>query len=267
MIIPFPKRELVVAQVQRALKLPETGRDTTSVWLAIAQALPLVPLPAVPAIETEDFPNRRIIVSRVQRVLGIPVDGSDGKGTWSALAERFDPPRREVLSSEALPHSGRYVERSRGRTPNRNKGANERLGLVLHHACGYFEGTVSWCLQDGTQAGYHVLIALNGERALLALETDRAHHAGKSRFKGREGCNAFMLGLAFTGDTNNGARRGAAGPALTPDEVASAVEWIKPRMLRYGWFKNDITTHAAVSPGRKDDVSPAAYRQIIDALG
>lgn len=265
MRIEFKGRPLAVSQVQESLGLKPDGDDRRFTWQAIANALPLSPIPIIPQSLSIDFPGRSELVKRVQRTLGnILVDGYDGQETWSALAQRFSP--RLPIVSPRLPESGSYTEKVRGRTPNRNAGTNECRGLVIHHASGYFEGTVDWCLKKGTNAAYHVLINTNGERAVLALDSDRCHHAGASSWKGRSGCNAFMLGLSFIGNTNDGSMRGDAGPNLTWDEVQSALEWIRPRMSKYGWTNNDITAHRFVSPGRKDDTSVSAFNQIIQAL-
>jgi len=270
MRLSFPGRSLVVQQVQRALGLKADGDDRRATWQAIVSRLPLSPVPLIVASRAVQFPGRDAITMRVQRFLGVFVDGDDGQETWSALAERFDPRLMQVTTLPALtpPRDtpGGYVERVRGRTPNRNAGTNTCEGLIIHHASGYFEGTVSWCLKQGTFAGYHVLINTDGERAILAHDSDRCHHAGASTWRGRSGCNAFLMGLAFIGNTNDGTMRGGHGPDLTAHEVASALEWIRPRMAKYGWTKNDITRHAVVSPGRKDDTSLRAHQQLLAAL-
>jgi hypothetical protein len=263
MRIPFVGRAQVVQQVQRALGLADDGDDRRATWQAIVSQLPLSPVPLIIESRSVSFPGRDSITMRVQRHLGVHVDGHDGQETWSALAERFDP---RLLVPVAAVSPQRYPERVRGRTPNRNSGTNACEGLVLHHAAGWFEGTVSWCLKPGTFAGYHCIINTDGERAILAHDSDRCHHAGASTWRSRSGCNAFMLGLCFIGNTNDGTMRGSHGPDLTAHEIASALEWIRPRMAKYGWTADDITRHAIVSPGRKDDTSLRAHQQILAAL-
>jgi len=270
MKISFPARALVVQQVQRALGLKADGDDRRATWQAIVSRLPLSPVPLILDSSAVQFPGRDAITMRVQRHLGTHVDGHDGQETWAALAERFDPRLMQVATPPALTPAQStpdgYTERVRGRTPNRNAGTNGCEGLVLHHAAGYFDGTVSWCLKPGTFAGYHCLVNTDGERAILAHDSDRVHHAGASTWRGRSGCNAFMMGLCFVGNTHTGTMRGGHGPDLTEHEIASALEWIRPRMAKYGWTKDDITRHAIVSPGRKDDTSLRAHQQILVAL-
>lgn len=267
--IYFKGRDLVVKQVQRSLGLKDDGDDRRATWQAIVERLPLQPVPEITASRDFDFPGREEITKRVQRTLGgILVDGADGQETWSALAERFDPDLKEAVIKPYPQQSvaGKYSERKVS-SPNRSSSTNECRGVVIHHASGYYDGTVSWCLQKGTNAAYHVLIATDGRRTIMGEDTARLYHSGESSWRGRKFANAFMLGLAFTGNTNDGAMRGAAGRDLTEDEIASALEWLLPRMNKYGWTVNDITAHRIVSPGRKDDTSIKALHQIQSALG
>jgi N-acetyl-anhydromuramyl-L-alanine amidase AmpD len=209
------------------------------------------------------FPDRTRLIRETQRALGLLDDGIDGRATWGAIHRRLvTTPAATTPAAPAA--STRYSETVRGRSPNRNPGINECRGIVFHHAAGWFEGTIDWCLRPGTNAAYHCLIAPDGTRAILGLDTDRLHHAGASSWKGRGGCNAFTLGCSFTGDTNTGAMRPHAH--LTQDELASAAEWVAAKMRLHRIQLDDITHHRVVSPGRKDDLSPAAWDQLRDRL-
>jgi len=268
--ISFAGRKVVIQQVQGALGIKADGDDGVKTWQAIAAALPLSPVPVLPASTSVTFPGRDALVTRVQRALGgILVDGDDGQETWSALAERFDPKLRQVGTSvppqPPAVVGGSFPQRT-VLSPNRHVGGNKLRGVVIHHASGYYEGTVSWCLNPKAKVSYHCLINTDGARTHIVPDADRAWHAGESSWKGKSFCNGFTLGLAFIGNTNDGAMRGAAGRDLTGAEVASAVEWLKPRMAKYGWSKADITAHRIVAPGRKDDTSLRALEQILAAL-
>jgi AmpD protein len=268
--ISFPGRKVVIQQVQGALGLLADGDDRVKTWQAIAAALPLSPVPPLPASSSVAFPGRDELVKRVQRALGgILVDGDDGQETWAALAERFDPQLRQVehKPTPQLPDAiaGRFPQRT-VLSPNRNSGGNKLQGVVIHHASGYYEGTVSWCLNPKAKVSYHCLINTDGARTQIVPDEDRAWHAGVYSWKGSSGCNGFTLGLAFIGNTNDGAMRGAAGRDLSAAEVASAIEWLRPRMAKYGWSKDDITAHRIIAPGRKDDTSIRALNQIFAGL-
>lgn len=268
-MIPFPKRKDLVTEAQRALNLrPLDGIDGRATWHALGFYFLGANHPAMRGLHATasgvNFVGRSAIVKAVQSALRIAVDGLDGSQTWSAIMERLTPSPITPPAPEPV-IGNTYKETERGRSPNRNPGRNERLGIVVHHACGYFEGSISWILKTGTNAAYHCLIAEDGTRAILGEDTDCCHHAGKSSFGGRSSCNGFMLGVAFCGDTNTGAMRKAK--ELNPHELASLKDWVDEKRRLYHIPKDWITHHRVVSPGRKDDISLAAWEQVRKTLG
>jgi N-acetyl-anhydromuramyl-L-alanine amidase AmpD len=93
----------------------------------------------------------------------------------------------------------KYKEVSR-QTPNFSKGrVIHPTAVVLHHTSGSYAGGVSWCMNPASQVSYHVIIAPNGERTVLAGDNQRAWHAGVSSWKGRKDLNSWSLGVAFAG--------------------------------------------------------------------
>jgi AmpD protein len=95
----------------------------------------------------------------------------------------------------------------------------------------------------------HVLVRRDGELAQFVSFRDRAWHAGKSSFAGREACNDFSIGIELEGaDTipyedaqyrvlaNLVAALCATYPTLSPERLVG---------------------HSDVSPGRKTDPGPA----------
>lgn len=144
-------------------------------------------------------------------------------------------------------------------SPNYTAGrVNECWGVVWHHSCGGYEGTVDWCRRKQAQVSYHCVIDLNGNRTTLGTDDKVMWHAGVSSWSGRQWANRFMIGVSFTGDTNN--------RDLRPLEIESAMDWLKSRWEKYGWNLERMLRHADVSPGRKDDVSKKAMQQIIEAI-
>lgn len=218
----------------------------------------------IPSSGPMNFSGRRPLVIDIQRFLRIAPDGLDGTQTWGAILDFLQPNILNIPSLVEPINGEKYPETIRGRSPNRNSGINERRGIIIHHCGGTFEGSISWILKPRTFAAYHCLVAPDGRRAILGEDTDCLHHAGVSKWRGRNGCNAFMLGISVTGDTVSGARR--AQPALSAAEVASAAEWITKKLKKYNLTKADVTTHAVVSPGRKNDISESAYSQIMNAI-
>jgi len=141
-------------------------------------------------------------------------------------------------------------------TPNISKGrVIKPEGIILHHTDGGYKGSVNHCLQAQNKVSYHCIVDLNGDRTILATDTQRAWHAGKSTFKGKSDCNSFMLGIAVSGDTNS--------RELTNEEAKSVAKWCVDKMKLHGFGLNEVTTHAVVSPGRKTDISDKAYDRIM----
>ena len=156
----------------------------------------------------------------------------------------------------AAPKSAKFSE-VRKQSLN-HRGANSCHGVVIHHSAGSFAGSVDWCLRKESQVSYHCIIDKDGSRVQLCEDNQRAWHAGKSTFKGRSGCNGFMLGLSFSGNTYQ--------RQLTAEEILSAIEWIEDRWEKYGWDVSCITDHRTVSPGRKDDLNPVEYDRLMAAI-
>lgn len=136
--------------------------------------------------------------------------------------------------------------------------AHERRGVCFHHTVLGFAETLAFMQTPASRVSYHVVIAPDGARARLVAEERLAWHAGVSTFQGRENCNAFLLGLAFAGDTH-------AAP-LTGPQLASALEWLAPRWAPLGWSLAWMTDHRQIAPGRKNDLAPAEWARLRAAL-
>lgn len=127
--------------------------------------------------------------------------------------------------------------------------------IVLHHTAGNFAGSVSWCLNASAKVSYHYIInPENGNRVQLVWDSKRAWHAGKSSWGGYSGLNGYSIGIAFDRNTNT----------RTPAEceIDSAGYKCVYLMDKFGIGKEEIVTHAMISPGRKDDVSDETYELV-----
>lgn len=156
-------------------------------------------------------------------------------------------------------------------TPNRQAGyGNKCQYIIIHHTEGWARtgdktvGDISVCLdaKRANRVSYHCIVAWDGTRTILANDTDRAWHAGASSWAGRSDCNNFTLGLAFGGDTNTGTMRPNGSKLLTETELASAMEYIIPRLRKYGLNEMHILTHQMIAPTRKTDTSKAVLEQV-----
>jgi AmpD protein len=197
----------------------------------------------------------REITKDIQRALGgLVLDGAYGKNTALAVLKAVTKPKKKAAKKKS-----KYKEVYKS-TPNKSSRKIQPEGVILHHSYGSYKGGVSWILDDVANVSYHVLIAEDGERTVFAKDNERAWHAGTSNFKGRYGCNDFMLGVAFSGNTDE--------RELTKAEIDSAVEFMLPRFDTWGWPKDlsTITTHREVAPTRKVDVDIRAEEAIMKAL-
>ena len=131
-----------------------------------------------------------------------------------------------------------------------NKGSNVIIpeAVVLHHSDGSYRGGCEWLANPVSKVSYHVLIARDGRRTVFCNDTERAWHAGRSNWMGRPDLNSWSLGVAWEGNTYD--------YPLGDDAMASAIEWLAPRMRKWGINMNMVLTHQQVSPGRKTDISP-----------
>ncbi|MBE2213677.1 MAG: N-acetylmuramoyl-L-alanine amidase [Opitutaceae bacterium] len=143
-------------------------------------------------------------------------------------------------------------------TPNLTAGRNACLGVVLHHSVMPFGPALDRLTDPASGVSYHALIDLDGTRCVLAPDDAIAHHAGVSSFRGRDGCNRFMLGVAFAGDT--------WVEPLTAAQIDSVLEWLQDRWTRHGWTPDWITDHRQVAPGRKNDLCPSEWTRVEGAI-
>ncbi len=136
-------------------------------------------------------------------------------------------------------------------TPNKGSRVIIPEAVVLHHSDGSYRGGCAWIANPASDVSYHVLIARDGRRTSFANDTERCWHAGQSQWQGRSDLNSWSLGLAWEGNTYDYPLGEAA--------IASGLEWLLPRMKRWGIARHMVLDHRLVSPGRKSDLAPAQY--------
>jgi N-acetylmuramoyl-L-alanine amidase len=124
--------------------------------------------------------------------------------------------------------------------------------IVLHGTAGGSDiGDLSWLLNPASKVSYHYLIGRRGTIWQLVPERLRAWHAGVSTYQGRANVNDFSIGVAF-------ANKGPGNPPdpYTPEQIEAGAWLCADIWTRRGIGLDRITTHAAVSPGRKTDPWP-----------
>ena len=102
---------------------------------------------------------------------------------------------------------------------------------------------------DGLRVSSHLLVARDGGLTQFVSFTDRAWHAGESRYEGRIACNDFSIGVELEGvDT----LPYEAAQYDTLAEVVAALCDAYPRLST-----DRLVGHSDISPGRKTDPGPA----------
>jgi N-acetylmuramoyl-L-alanine amidase len=158
------------------------------------------------------------------------------------------PSASTTTSALAAPTPPKGYDERRLSTPNKSSSLIKPEAVVLHHTSGGYNGSVSWCMNPGSKVSYHCIIARDGRRTVLAADQFRTWHAGKSSWQGRPDLNSWSLGVSWEGDTYS--------DPLGETAMASALEYLVPRMKKWGIPLNMVVTHQQVSPGRKNDISP-----------
>lgn len=155
----------------------------------------------------------------------------------------------ESTTSSTTAKLTRVYDERKSSTPNKGSRPIKPEAVVLHHSSGSYAGTCNWIMNPASKVSYHVVIARDGRRTVFCNDTERAWHAGKSSWKGRGDLNSWSLGVSWEGDTY-----------ITPlgdAAMESAIQYLAPRMKKWGIPLNMVLTHQQVSPNRKTDISAA----------
>jgi AmpD protein len=116
---------------------------------------------------------------------------------------------------------------------------------------------------DSLRVSSHVVVARDGAVTQYVAFTERAWHAGRSIYQGREACNDFSVGVELEG-TDTLSYESAQYGALA--DIVAALCAAYPRLS-----PDRLVGHSDIAPGRKTDPGPAfdwprARRRIADAV-
>ncbi|MFC3150811.1 1,6-anhydro-N-acetylmuramyl-L-alanine amidase AmpD [Litoribrevibacter euphylliae] len=102
---------------------------------------------------------------------------------------------------------------------------------------------------EGVEVSAHFFIKRTGEVIQFVSTEERAWHAGKSEFLGRENCNDFSIGIEMEGTDDQ---------AYEHAQYLSLVQVTKTLMMAYpNLTPQRITGHSDIAPGRKTDPGAA----------
>ena len=245
----FSNKEQLVKQAQKLLNITQDGIAGKQTWQAIA-----------------DFVGADSgSIQSVQKELGLVSDGLDGPRTWGAILAILEGKKTEEPTSPTT--TSKYKETTK-LSPQTN--GQYSLGIVpkaivLHDTGGNYEGSIDWTsriINPDTEArlyaSYHCIIKRNGERTITNRDDNRAYHAGSSYFKGRSSLNGWSIGVAFERDSNTEPLQDAA--------IESAIEFIIPRMKKWGISIDYVTDHRTIAPNRKVDLKKEEFEKFLAKL-
>ncbi len=131
-------------------------------------------------------------------------------------------------------------------SPNHNtRGAQTVKVIVLHaDASPNEKGCLSWLQSSESKVSYHALVGRDGKVYTVVPYDRRAWHAGKAEWNGHKDVNGISVGLCFS-NKNDGKE------PLTEAQQKAMKVLIADVRRKYGQIP--VTTHAKVSPGRKND--------------
>jgi N-acetyl-anhydromuramyl-L-alanine amidase AmpD len=137
--------------------------------------------------------------------------------------------------------------------------------IVMHDTAGAYLGSIDWTgriINPSTgkrlYASYHCIIARDGRRTITNEDDNRAYHAGLSTFKGKNSLNGWSIGVAF--------ERNSHTEPLQKEAIESAIEYIIPRMKKWGITPEWVTDHRTIAPVRKVDLHPKEFAKFKVAL-
>lgn len=188
----------------------------------------------------------------IQRLFGMK---SSSSGPAPSLP---NSPSESTPSSEPAPSIKKSYRETKTSTPNKSSKPIKPEAILLHHSGGSYLGGVNWIKNPKSKVSYHCLIARDGRRTVFGPDTSRMWHAGVSNWKGRKDLNSWSIGVSFEGDTYV--------QPLSEDMIASALEFILPRMEKWGIKKDLVIDHRMVSAPRKNDLNPREYKRFLAEL-
>jgi AmpD protein len=94
----------------------------------------------------------------------------------------------------------------------------------------------------GVEVSAHFFLRRDGRLLQFVSCDDRAWHAGRSQWQGRDNCNDWSIGIEL---------EGLAGEAFEPAQYAALVPLAAALAVRYPL--RQVVGHEHIAPGRKDD--------------
>lgn len=99
----------------------------------------------------------------------------------------------------------------------------------------------------GLQVSAHLLIRRDGELVQYVAFDQRAWHAGRSAYRGRENCNDYAIGIELEGCDDQ---------PFSDTQYDALLLVLAALAQRYPLLKDAVIGHSDIAPGRKTDPGP-----------
>lgn len=115
-----------------------------------------------------------------------------------------------------------------------------------------FTNTLDWSAHPyfeqikGAEVSAHFVVRRTGELLQFVSVLDRAWHAGRSHWRGRDNCNDFSVGIELEGLEDH---------PFEPAQYEALTTLL--RALHAQWPLHGVTGHEHIAPGRKRDPGKA----------
>lgn len=183
--------------------------------------------------------------------------------------EKIKPkPKKIATKLNVLEHKKMSYKEAIKLSPQTNGKYKQKItpkAIVIHDTAGNYAGSIDWTSRvtnpstgKRLYASYHCIVARDGRRTITNEDDNRAYHAGVSSFKGKSGLNSWSIGVAFERNSNTEPLQQAA--------IESALEYIIPRMKKWGITPEWVTDHRTITPNRKVDLNPKEFAKFKKAL-
>ncbi len=162
--------------------------------------------------------------------------------------------------------NGWYTDATHLRSPNFNQRPNGEVSLAVIHCISlpegeynnsnvedFFQNKLEISAHESFESVMNVMVSAHfyikrsGKVVQFVSVDDRAWHAGKSEFEGREACNDFSVGIEMQGTDKD---------SYKEKQYQALNKLLAELKAAYPTLKN-IAGHEEISPGRKTD--PGMY--------
>ena len=124
--------------------------------------------------------------------------------------------------------------------------------IILHATVGSLKSAIDWLTNPATEVSSHYLIGKDGAIYQLVPDELRAHHAGKSAWRGTADVNDFSIGIELE-------NRNDGHDPYPPAQLNALRELTSGLLTAYNLTPDAIDTHAAVALPAKRKSDPAGF--------